>query len=118
MQINLPSPVDTPPQIPPAQRSANAKLPFGVWTAGLASRTLLIVILAVATVRVASPQSETIWSAYETPGDLIRLLVGFALCVWLIVHAFILPKDADGYWTWIYLAPVAGLALLCTIVIW
>jgi hypothetical protein len=110
-------PVDIP-QENTARRTGHAKLPFGVWTAGLVSRTLFILILTVATVRVASPQNESVWSAYETPGDLIRMVVGFGLSVWLVVHLFILPKDSDGYWAWIYLGPIVPLALLCTIVIW
>lgn len=112
MQVNT-NPLGNPPK-----RSSHAKLPFGVWTAGLISRTLFILILIAATARVASPQNENIWSVYETPGDLIRVLVGLALCLWLVVHVFIPPKDSEGYWTWIYLGPVVPLALLCTIVIW
>ena len=38
-------------------------------------RILLVSILLVLTVRVSSPQNETIWSAYETPGDLIRVIL-------------------------------------------
>jgi hypothetical protein len=58
----------------------------------------LIVILA----RVSSPQSETIWTIHESPGDLMRLAVGLAGCVWLVTHMFMLPKDAEGYRTWLY----------------
>jgi hypothetical protein len=112
MQVNTTSPGNS------ARRSDHAKLPFGVWTAGLISRTLFILILAVTTVHVASPQNESVWSAYETPGDLIRMVVGFALCVWLVVNLFIPPKDSGGYWTWIYLSPLVPLALLVTIVTW
>ena len=101
-----------------ARRSDHRKLPFGVWTAGWISRTLFISILAVTTVHVASPQNESIWSAYETPGDLIRMLVGFALCLWLVINIFRPPKDSGGYWTWIYLSPLVPLALLCMIVTW
>jgi hypothetical protein len=112
MQVNTTSPGNS------AKRSDDAKLPFGVWTAGFISRTLFILILTVTTVHVASPQNESVWSAYETPGDLIRMVVGFALCVWLVVNLFIPPKDSGGYWTWIYLSPLVPLALFVTIVTW
>ena len=102
----------------PTRQSSRSRPPFGIWLAGLTSRTLFIAILAVATIRVASPQTERIWSAYETPGDLIRMLLGFALCLWLVVHLFIVPKDAEGYRTWMYLSPLVPLALFCTIAIW
>jgi hypothetical protein len=110
--------VNAQPKANTAGRPDHSKLPFGVWTAGLISRTLFILILTVTTVHVASPQNESIWSAYETPGDLIRMVVGLGLCLWLVVNLFIPPKDSGGYWTWIYLAPLVPLALLCTIVTW
>ncbi|WP_154072991.1 hypothetical protein [Bradyrhizobium erythrophlei] len=56
-------------------------------------RALFIGILIVVTARVASPQNESFWSAYETPGDLIRMALGLSVCLWLAVHVFILPKD-------------------------
>lgn len=87
--------------------------------AGIAVRTLFLIILTIIAVHVASPQSEHIWSLYETPGDLIRVALGFAVCVWLVVNLFILPKDPDGYRTWLYLgAAILPLTVLCAIVIW
>ena len=82
-------PVDVPP--PPPMR----------W-AGLIFRTIFICILVVITARVASPAVEHIWSVYETPRDLIPVVLGCAVCMWLIVHLFVLPKDAAGYRIWFY----------------
>jgi hypothetical protein len=82
-------------------------------------RALFIGALVVITVRVSSPQSETIWSIYETLGDLIRLALGFAACLWMVIHLFMLPKDAEGYRTWLYFGPVvAPLAWVVAIAIW
>ncbi len=90
-----------------------------VWLAGLAVRTLFIATLIVITARVASPQMEQLWTLLDTPGDLVRVMVGFAVCVWLIVHLFILPKDQEGYRTWLYLGiALLPLSVLCAIVIW
>jgi hypothetical protein len=62
---------------------------------------------------------EHIWSLYETPGDLMRVALGFAVCVWLTVHIFILPKDAHGYLTWLYLGvALLPLSVLCAVAIW
>jgi len=70
-------------------------------------------------VRVSAPQSESIWSAYETPGDLIRLALGVAVGVWILFHLFMLPEDAEGYRTWVYLGlAVVPLALICAIAVW
>lgn len=98
---------------------ARAEISRTMRFAGLAMRTVFIVILIVMTAHVASPQIEHISSLYETPGDLIRVALGFAVCVWLVVHLFILPKDAGGYRTWLYLGfAILPLSILCAVVIW
>jgi hypothetical protein len=75
--------------------------------------------MVAVTVRVSTPQSESIWSAYETPGDLIRLALGFAVCVWILMHLFMPPKDAEGYRTWLYLGLAAvPFALIIAMAIW
>src|SRR5271163_3896000 len=84
------NPVDAPP--PPRVRRT-----------GMIFRTIFILILVVITARVASPEVEHIWSVYETPGDLIRVMLGFAVCVWLVVHLFVPPRDEAGYRIWFYL---------------
>src|ERR1700730_4997195 len=101
------------------RRKSNSELPVLIWIGGAAVRALFIVVLAVGTARVASPQLEHLWSLYETPSDLVRVGLGFAVCVWLIVNVFILPKDAEAYRTWLYLGvAILPLSLLCAVVIW
>jgi hypothetical protein len=41
-------------------------------------RALFIGALVAVTARISSPQSESILTVYETPGDLIRLALGVA----------------------------------------
>ena len=102
-----------------AKKPPNARLSTAVRFAGIAVRTLFIIILTIITARVSSPQMEHISSLYETPGDLIRVALGFAVCVWLIVHVFILPKDPNGYRTWLYLGvAILPLSVLCAVLIW
>jgi hypothetical protein len=102
-----------------AARRTTPKPTYSVFTGGVAFRTLFIIALAVLTARVAMPQIEKIWSVFETPDDLIRVALGFALCAWCLVNLFILPKDAEAYRTWFYLGlAVLPLALLCTFVVW
>ena len=50
------------------------------WTA-IILRAAFIGLLMVLILRVSQPQSETIWSAYETTGDLVRLVLGLG-CGW------------------------------------
>jgi hypothetical protein len=58
-------------------RKSDPKPPLHVWIGGVAVRTLFLIVLTVLTARVASPQIERLTSLYETPGDLIRVLMGF-----------------------------------------
>jgi len=101
-----------------------AKLPAtnissAVRIAAIGLRTVFIVTLLALTVRVSLPQSETIWTAYETPADLIRLCLGLALCVWLLFMLFNGPKDAQGYRTWLYLGLAAApFSLFCLFAVW
>ena len=112
MQANIRLPVNH-------AKYAGSKVPIGLWVGGTLVRTLFLLVLVVLTVRVASPQIERMSSLYETPGDLIRVGIGLAVCLWMIVHAFMLPKDPVDFRTWIYLGIVVlPLSLLCTIVVW
>ena len=82
-------------------------------------RALFIACLLLITLRVSMPQSETIWRAYDTPGDLIRIALGLAVCVWLVTHLFTAPPDTRRYRTWLYLGLAAvPFALICLIAVW
>jgi hypothetical protein len=90
-----------------------------VWYGGVAGRTLFLIVLIILTARVASPQIERLSSIYETPGDLIRVLMGVGVCAWFVANVFILPKDAGAYRTWMYLGlGLLPLSLLCAFAIW
>jgi hypothetical protein len=102
-----------------AARKPNVQLPFHIWIGGLAVRTLFLLVLTVLAARVASPQSENIRSVFETPGDLVRVTLGFAVCAWFVINIFFPPKDVGAYRTWLYLGiPILPLSLLCAIVVW
>ena len=91
----------------------------GLRIGALALRTAFIGILVALTMRVSSPQNETFWSAYETPGDLIRVVLGLATCLWILFQFFKLPQDAEAHRTWIWLGLVAvPFALICLVAIW
>ena len=69
--------------------------------------------------RVSSPQSESVWFAYDTPGDLIRLALGLAVFLWILFHLFMPPKDAEAYRIWLYLGLiVAPFVLAVAIAVW
>jgi hypothetical protein len=93
--------------------------PSGLRIAAILLRTAFIFILMALMIRVSLPQSETIWSAYETPGDLVRLWLGIGICVWLGWQLFHGPNDAHGYRTWLYLGLAAvPFSLICLHAIW
>jgi TRAP-type C4-dicarboxylate transport system permease small subunit len=85
-----------------------ATIPMGLRILAIVLRALFIGALVAVTVRVSSPQSESLASVYETPGDLIRLALGFAVCLWIVIHLFMLPRTAEGYRTWVYLGLVVA----------
>lgn len=92
---------------------------FGIKLAGLIVRSVFILVLAGVTARVASPQIETLSTLLDTPDDLVRVVLGLAVCIWCIVNLFILPKDVEAYRTWLYLGfAVLPLSLLCAVVVW
>jgi hypothetical protein len=94
-------------------------IPLHLRVAGIFLRTIFVSALLVITIRVATPQSETLWSLLDSPGDLIRVVLGFIACIWIVAHLFMLPKDAEGYRTWVYLGlALVPLALACAIAVW
>jgi hypothetical protein len=102
-----------------AANKPSPNLPIGIRLAGIAVRTLFLIVLTVMTVRVAAPQVENIWSVLETPSDFIRVVVGFALCAWFVINLFILPRDPEAFRIWMYLGPVIlPLSGLCVVVGW
>jgi hypothetical protein len=98
---------------------AGDEIPAGLRVCGLALRAVFIGCLVLITVRVSMPQNETIWTAYDTPGDLVRVALGFIVCVWILVELFRFPKDAHSYRTWLYFGLAAvPFALICLRATW
>jgi len=88
-------------------------------TAGLVLRAAFLVCVVAITVRVSLPQSETIWTAYDTPGDLVRLVLGLAVCAWIGVQLLWMPDDEHSHLTWVQFGAVAiPFALICLVFIW
>lgn len=86
---------------------------------GIALRTLFLLTLMLITYRVASPQREVWASLLETPSDLVRVLLGLAVVLWLGVHIVWLPRDPGAYRTWSRMGLILlPLALLCAYVVW
>jgi len=87
--------------------------------AAIVLRAIFICTLVVVALRVSMPQSETIWSAYETPADLIHMLLGLGVCAWLVLLLFQGPRDAQSYRTWLYLGMAAvPFALILLFAVW
>ena len=98
---------------------ASTKIPVSQRILAHILRALFISAQVAITVRVSTPQSETLWSVHETPADLVRLALGLAVCLWVVIHLFILPRTVEGYKRWVYLGLViAPLASAVAIIIW
>ena len=86
---------------------------------GIAVRSSFVILLFVLVIHLSAPQNETIWSVYETTGDLIRLILGLAVCAWIAIHLFRLTNEPRAYKTWTYLGlALLPFALIVTIAIW
>ncbi len=104
---------------PPEAKQSVIKIPAGLRIAGAALRVVFIACLLLITIRVSMPQNETIWTAYDTPGDLVRIILGFAVCIWIAVQLFRAPRDPQAYRTWVYLGLfVVPFALVCLFAVW
>jgi hypothetical protein len=102
-----------------AKPAATAQAANGLRIAAILLRTAFIFILITLVIRVSQPQNETIWSAYDTPADLVRLWLGIGACIWLVWQLFEGPKDAHGYRTWLYLGLVlVPFSVICLVAVW
>ncbi len=103
----------------PKDKPAAAEISLRLRVVGATLRTIFILAILVIIVEVSLPQSETIWTAYDTPGDLVRMALGLGVGIWIAVQLFIMPKDAQGYRTWLYLGIVGvPFALFCAAALW
>lgn len=97
----------------------DANVPLGLRVVSMALRLAFIAVLLAVTVHVSMPQNETIWTVYDTPGDLIRLALGLAVCLWIASQLFATPEDAHSHRTWLYLGLAAvPFVLICMVAIW
>jgi len=100
-------------------KSATSGVPLVLRAAALLLRALFLGTLIVLAVRVSAPQNETFWSAYDTPGDLVRLILGLAVALGILIQLFRPPRDAHAYRTWASLGLVlAPLALVVAYAVW
>ena len=107
------------PEAPPDATLPRYDVTLRLRVAAIVLRSIFVCALLVITVRVSTPQNETIWTVFDSLGDAIRQVLGLVVCIWIIAHLFMLPKDAEGYRTWVYLGvALAPLALACAIAVW
>jgi hypothetical protein len=82
-------------QHPPGDETQLAAVPMRLRMLAMFLRALFFGALVAVIARLSSPQSETIWTVYDTPGDLIRLALGIAVCLWVVIRFFMFPKRAQ-----------------------
>ena len=86
---------------------------------GLILRTVFLVLVVAITARTASPQNETFLSAYETPSDLLRIILGAVVCCFVAAQIFRYSRDPADMRKWVAIGLAAvPLALLCAVVVW
>lgn len=96
-----------------------SKSPLALRIPALLLRAAFIFILIAVTVRVSLPQSSTFWDSYDNPRDFLRLILGIAVCIWLLAQLFRTPNDAHAHRTWIFVGLVAiPVGLICLFAAW
>jgi hypothetical protein len=87
---------------PPDTTLPKQEVSTGLRIGGIVLRSIFLCALLVLTVRVSLPQNESIWTVYDTLGDIVRVSLGFIVCVWILFPR--LPKDAKASclrrWLW------------------
>jgi hypothetical protein len=87
--------------------------------AGACLRATFIILLLIATVHASLPQSESLWTIYDTPADLVRLAMGLAVGAWAAIQLFTLPKDDQAFRTWFYVGLLAiPFLIICIVATW
>ncbi len=99
--------------------SPGPEIPTSLRVAATLLRGLFLCVLGIMTLRVTVPEKETLFTAYTALGDLVRMALGLAVCVWLVIQLFKGPKTAYGYRVWLYLGLAAvPFAVICLVAIW
>jgi hypothetical protein len=82
-------------------------------------RSIFIVSLIVVILHVSMPQTESLWTVYYAPGDLVRLILGVAASAWIAIQLFAMPADLHAHRTWFNLGLIAvPFVLICIVAIW
>jgi hypothetical protein len=103
----------------PGQELSASEPACSLRVAAILLRTAFICLLIAVTLRVAMPQNETIWTIDDTPADLVRLILGSIVAIFLAVQLFYGPKDAHAYRTWLYLGlAVVPIVIVLLVVVW
>jgi hypothetical protein len=104
---------------PVVAKEVGSTIPPRLRLASTILRTIFIAALVVTIVHVSMPQSETLWTIYDTPGDLVRLLLGLAAAAWIGVQLFTMPTDLHAHRTWLQVGLFGvPFVLICIVAIW
>lgn len=100
-------------------RPASPPVSPGLRIVGAALRLLIILALVVLTARVSAPQSKTLWSVYEAPLDLLRLVLGASVCVFIGTRMFVGLSNHEASRTWAYLGMIVlPFTIICILAVW
>lgn len=95
------------------------KSPTSLRVASTLLRGIFLGVLGTVTLRVTMPEKVTLFSPYAEWGDLVRMVIGLAVCVALAIQLFKGPKTSNGYRVWLYFGLVAvPFAIICLVAIW
>jgi hypothetical protein len=86
---------------------------------GLVLRTLFLIVVVAVTARVATPQNESFLTAYDTPADLFRIILGAVVCIFVAAQIFRYSNNPADMRKWVPIGlAIVPLALICARIIW
>lgn len=88
------------------ETGSHPNLPRHVRVAGTLVRSVFIATLITVTWSISIPSTASRF-AHLSSGDMMRALIGLAMCIGMVRQLIRLPKDDGAYRTWVHI----GLAL-------
>jgi hypothetical protein len=90
-----------------------------VHISGALLRVVFIVALIIGIGRVSVPQSASFLTLFDTPADLIRVVLGLVACIWTAIQVVAVPRDPNAFRTWFYIGLGAvPFLIICIIGTW
>jgi hypothetical protein len=104
----------------PANPEAHQEPSTALRVAGVTARSIFLLAVIVVTAHVSAPQTMgRLTQALSSPGDVVRVALGAAACLWVAWQLFHFRRSAHDHKTWLMVGPpLTALLVICAIAWW